>query len=239
MRAAFSCIVASGASNTASNGITAIKVCGIVTARDAEMISQMARDQLQPSVRLMLGMILWPGSRRSVDRVTAKDIATVAREAGAVPVGVFVDESTHEISVICEDAEISIAQLHGKKCRNAVQSTRPPEWLSVVDVVDVHSDGSLVEPSLPLYHRPPLWRLYDAKGGGTGRAFDWTRFDPPSDNWFLAGGLTPENVEAAITKLHPKGLDVASGVAKPDGLAKCESRLREFFLRTNSATIKP
>jgi phosphoribosylanthranilate isomerase len=81
----------------------------------------------------------------------------------------------------------------------------------------------------------PLWRLYDSKGGGSGLAFNWTQFRRPEGNWFLAGGLNPDNVFDAVRTLRPSGLDVASGVSKEDGCRKDEQRLRDFLQNVRRA----
>ena len=49
-------------------------------------------------------------------------------------------------------------------------------------------------------------------GRGTGRSFDWTLLEGFSRPYFLAGGLTPENLDMAIKALHPWGVDLSSGV---------------------------
>lgn len=49
----------------------------------------------------MIGLILWPKSKRSVDLANAKEIAAATKEAGAVPVGVFVDEDTDQVNFCC------------------------------------------------------------------------------------------------------------------------------------------
>lgn len=203
-------------------------MCGIVSEHDAIMTTRIFREEMPDQVKLMLGMIVWPGSKRSVSRSTARAITKVALGSSATPIGVFVDESSDEIACACNEIGLSIAQLHGTDCRRAVLSSPLPRTIGVVDVVDVAFDGS--------YTRDPafanlgsLWTLYDAKGGGTGRAFDWSQFSPPDSEWFLAGGLNPENVVGAVRALRPSGLDVASGVASTDGCTKDEQRLRNFF----------
>ena len=64
-----------------------------------------------------VGMIMWPKAKRSVSDETAAEIARVAKEHGAQPVGVFVDEDAVTIQQRCQAAGISIAQLHGDPCR--------------------------------------------------------------------------------------------------------------------------
>jgi phosphoribosylanthranilate isomerase len=214
--------------------LRAVKVCGVVTASDANMVARVIREEMPPNVHLLLGMIVWPGSRRSVNRQTARDIAEAALEADATPVGVFVDETATEIAAACKEIGLDIAQLHGSKCRSSVLETALPSSLSVIDVIDVSADGSFVAP-VEGASGGALWQLYDAKGGGTGQVFNWARFVPPTGDWFLAGGLNPENIADAVHVLRPTGLDVASGVAKADGCAKDEQRLRLFLSRAWAA----
>lgn len=217
--------------------LTGVKVCGIVSEQDASMVTRVFREEMPRSVQLLLGMIIWPGSKRSVDQLSARAIAKVALAAGATPVGVFVDEDSESISHACRDIGITVAQLHGPKCREAVVADPLPSDISVVDVVDVLQDGTFVDPNdLPGGQLRASWRLYDAKGGGTGRAFDWAQFVPPPGDWFLAGGLDPANVGEAVRVLRPSGLDVASGVAGPDGCGKDEQRLRDFLRAASSSS---
>lgn len=74
--------------------------------------------------------------------------------------------------------------------------------------------------------------------GGTGRTHDWSlsreireAIDVPL---FLAGGLRPENVAAAIREVQPFGIDVCSGL-RTDG-ALDRRKLQEFFLHVRSAS---
>jgi phosphoribosylanthranilate isomerase len=214
--------------------VDTVKVCGVVSPSDASMIARVFREEMPGTTKLMLGMIIWPGSKRSVDRLTARGIVKVAVDSGATPVGVFVDETTDEIVSACSAVGLSIAQLHGPACRAAVRDKPLPLSIGVVDVIDVLPDGSLANEACE-HKLEALWTLYDAKGGGTGRTFDWQSFPVPSGNWFLAGGLAPENVGDAVRILQPFGLDVASGVADADGCSKSEKRLREFVRQVSAA----
>jgi phosphoribosylanthranilate isomerase len=55
--------------------------------------------------------------------------------------------------------------------------------------------------------------------GGTGKTLDWKTLQQfnPKCPWFLAGGLTPDNVLDALTKLQPHGIDLSSGVERSPG----------------------
>lgn len=227
--------VRGGVQNVVSNrnSLRAVKVCGITSARDAELVASIARSELPSHIHLLLGMLLWKGSRRSVTPDEAKAIASIANDAGATSVGVFVDEDIPTISSICASCNISVAQLHGPLSRTHWRnaSTVSLPW---IDVRDVSPDGFVSTATERVMENDlypsPIWTIFDAKGGGTGQPFDWTKFTPPSsDSWMLAGGLCPENVAEAIHSLRPVGLDVATGVAGPDKLQKDRHRVRQFL----------
>ena len=78
---------------------------------------------------------------------------------------------------------------------------------------------------------PCEYLLLDAyrKGspGGNGETFDWKIIPPLEKPWFLAGGLSPENVEQAIKICRPFGVDVSSGVEIQG--KKSQQRIREFI----------
>lgn len=73
-----------------------VKMCGITCPRDAELAAEAGAN--------LLGMIMWPHSKRSVSLEVAKEISKVARECGAEPVGVFVDD---DLNTIVQAADIS------------------------------------------------------------------------------------------------------------------------------------
>ena len=76
--------------------------------------------------------------------------------------------------------------------------------------------------------------------GGTGVAFDWGKAretifnDQGRTRLVVAGGLSPANVEQAITTLRPWGVDVVSGVEAAPG-RKDPTKVREFVTRARAA----
>ncbi|MCS6910083.1 MAG: phosphoribosylanthranilate isomerase [Anaerolineales bacterium] len=65
--------------------------------------------------------------------------------------------------------------------------------------------------------------------GGTAHTTDWIAARQLAQRYplFLAGGLTPGNVTAAIAQVQPGGLDVASGVERAPG-KKDHAKMRVF-----------
>jgi phosphoribosylanthranilate isomerase len=78
------------------------------------------------------------------------------------------------------------------------------------------------------------------KHGGTGRTIDWTAAAQVAARRrvVLAGGLTPENVGAAIARVQPFGIDVSSGVERAPGV-KEHGRLRALFEAIHAQDLTP
>jgi phosphoribosylanthranilate isomerase len=82
-----------------------------------------------------------------------------------------------------------------------------------------------------------LDRYVEGIQGGTGVGFDWdvaASLTQAGHPFLLAGGLTPENVSKAITKVHPWGVDVSSGV-ETNGV-KDHAKIRDFMHKARAAS---
>jgi phosphoribosylanthranilate isomerase len=202
-----------------------VKFCGITDIDDAA-----------EAVRLgawAIGLIHFHGSPRDVDRGVAAEIAAAFRRKCEV-VGVFVNPTLDEVAQAVENENLTMVQLNGAEgesfCAEAKRRTgvKVAKAVHVASAADVHGAES---------YRTDF-HLFDrrAKGawGGTGESFDWEllrdhRSEVPA---ILAGGLSPENVAAAIEITRPYAVDVASGVEIEPG-RKDHAAMAAFFAAAN------
>jgi phosphoribosylanthranilate isomerase len=201
--------------------MTRIKICGITNEDDALFCAECGAD--------FLGFIFVPGSPRYIAPEKASAITTRLRESGHAPkiVGVFHDASADYIREIGNVAGLDLAQLHGNESDDDICA------LGIPAIKTLHVAGTL-----PDTHAAPTagWLLFDTyderRAGGTGKRFDWSLLSlyDRSKPFFLSGGLTPDNVVAAISMVRPDAIDVASGVEASPGV-KDQSKVARLFER--------
>lgn len=179
----------------------AVKVCGVREAASARACAASGAD--------LAGLNFWPRSRRCVTPGAARGL--VAALGTVTPVGVFRDQTVDEVRAVAEAVGLGWVQLHGGEppadCA-ALRATglRVIKALPVRDAADLDACAAFAEVADLL--------LLDAPTPGGGRPFDHgalrgARLPLP---FLLAGGLTPENVGAAVARVRPHGVDAASGV---------------------------
>ncbi|XP_072998835.1 N-(5'-phosphoribosyl)anthranilate isomerase 1, chloroplastic-like [Typha latifolia] len=205
-----------------------VKMCGITSAKDAEIAAEAGAN--------LIGMILWPKSKRSVSLPVAKEISKAARDCGAEPVGVFVDDEADTILRASDASNIEFVQLHGDGSRSSL-----PILLQQSRIIYVlHADeyGNLLNNISDEESSLVDWVLVDSAKGGSGKGFDWQRFQLPSVRskygWMLAGGLHADNVCEAVITLKPDGVDVSSGICGSDGIQKDPKRISSFMSNVKS-----
>lgn len=203
-----------------------VKICGITNEADAAAAVEAGADAL--------GFIFYVGSPRFVRPERVAGIVA-SLPPFVTPVGVFVDASRDEIRRIAGEAGIKTVQLHGQESPDLCASLS----LQTVKAFRVKDEHSLGE--LPRYQVAAF--LLDSwvpgQHGGTGAAFNWelaVRAKDFGTPIILAGGLTPENVDEAVARVAPYGLDVSSGVETAPG-QKDHAKVREFVSRAKGRRL--
>lgn len=208
-----------------------IKICG-VRARDHALTAVDAGAD-------MLGLVFAP-SRRQITVEDAASIAEAARFAARgrgraiTLIGVFVNETVERIRDIASFCGLDGVQLSGDEPVIYADALAP-----LLVIKAVRFDDSAQERAWLIHDQAHVQLLVDARVpgnyGGAGVVADWERAAELA-RWrslMLAGGLTPENVADAITRVHPWGVDVSSGV-ESNGV-KDHGKIRAFIAAARAA----
>lgn len=193
--------------------MTKIKLCGLKRPQDIQ-----AANELLPAY---IGFVFAPKSRRYVHPDRAEELRRMLNP-GIIPVGVFVNETPETVAALLDRGIIDIAQLHGKEDAAYIRRLRQLTQKPLIQAfrVDTPADVAAAQASTADYV------LLDSGAGGTGTCFDWSLLQDIQRPYFLAGGLTPENVGGAVATLHPYAVDVSSGI-ETDG-AKDKEKMTQF-----------
>lgn len=177
-----------------------IKICGLTRAADIAAVNEARPDYIG---------FVFAGSKR---RVTPQQ-ATVLRHGlapGIVPVGVFVNAQAEEIARLCRAGVIEAVQLHGDEDEAYIRTLRAYTGAPIIKAVRV--GARVPEEALASSADYLLFdKLSERAYGGLGEAFDWSLLAGVGRPFFLAGGITLENVFEAAKSL-PHCIDVSSGV---------------------------
>lgn len=194
----------------------AIKICGLRRLEDAAAVN---------AAQAQYAGFVFAESRRQLTAAQARQLRQALSPA-IQTVGVFVDAAPEDIAAICGQKLIDLIQLHGHEDAAYIERLRRLTEVPVIKAVPVRS----VEDVLQAQRLDCDYLLLDTYcpgvAGGSGRQFDYRQIPPLEKPFFLAGGLTPENVQAAIEQVRPYAVDVSSGV-EIDG-RKSFARILQF-----------
>ena len=205
-----------------------VKICGITNWTDAKRAVDEGAD--------FLGFNFYPLSPRYVDPAKARPIAR-RLPRGIVTVGVFVNQREAVILEIARALGLGYLQLHGDESPDIV--SRLGRTVSVIKAFQVNPPFRAAR----LVAFPASAFLLDgfsrSRRGGTGNPFEWriARYAKRYGRIFLAGGLRPDNVAAAIRTVRPYAVDICSGVEKAPG-RKDPSRIRDLMQAVRSTGAK-
>ena len=182
-----------------------VKICGITTVEDAESVAHSGAD--------FLGFI-FAASRRRVDPGQARRIIRHLN-GKRQSVGVFMDQPAGYVNRTASYCGLDYVQLHGKETPCYCSSMERP----VIKRIDISSISENDITSMVEKYRESadIFPLFDP-GAQKSRSFDWSLVSQQDYPYFLAGGLTPENVVTAVAVSGTGYIDVCSGVEKEPGL---------------------
>jgi phosphoribosylanthranilate isomerase len=201
--------------------MTVVKICGITNLDDAVAAVAAGADAL--------GFNFYKPSPRYITPQHAREIVEQLPDS-VLKVGVFVnEESPDAVRSIANEAGVRALQLHGDEtptyCRELAADYYVIKTFAVSDAFDVQTAKAYEVEAIMLDTKHNHLR------GGTGQVFDWSvaqhaRHTIPK--LFLAGGLSPENIENAIKTVRPYAVDACSALEDRPGKKNGE-RMRVFI----------
>lgn len=177
--------------------MTKIKICGLQRIEDIEAVNKSRADYAG---------FIFANSRRKVEREQARILSHSLAE-GILSVGVFVNQNLEDIIYLLDNKIIDIAQLHGQETEEDISWLKERTECQIIKAVSVKNKESIL-----LWQKSKVdYLLLDQGNGGSGKVFDWNLLEHCRRPFFLAGGISFENVNAAL-KIKPYAIDVSSGV---------------------------
>jgi len=206
--------------------MTRVKICGITRVEDMLAAAQYGADAI--------GLVFYPGSPRHVS------ISQAAMIMRALPpfitsVGLFVNAEAQAINAILQDLPLALLQFHGEEPASFCRQFKRPYLKAVrvkpsLDLLQYAADYPDAQGLL-------LDTYVDGIAGGTGQTFDWDLIPAGLPlPVILSGGLTPDNVAAAIKHVQPWAVDVSSGVEAAKGI-KDAAKIAAFMRGVKNGNV--
>lgn len=206
-----------------------IKICGLKTAEDVNCAVEAGAN--------FVGFVFFEASPRNISLTEATKLRKLL-PADVAAVAVTVNAEDDLLSALFKNLQPDFVQMHGNESPARVKEVQSQFGCGIIKALSIDEPQQFDATSA----YDVDYFLFDAKPmeqdlpGGLGKSFDWSLLshyhgDQP---WFLAGGLTPENVAEAILKTGARAIDVSSGVEKAPGI-KDPTRITKFIENAHKA----
>ena len=202
---------------------TRVKICGLTRRQDAEFAIKSGADAI--------GLVFYQPSQRAVTIAQAAAITAQLPPFVSV-VGLFVNASAATVRETLQQVPLSLLQFHGDETSAFCEQFDMP----YIKAVRMQKTADLIEAEKRFTGASALLLdsyLQDVPGG-TGQTFDWSMITAVNKPLILAGGLTTENVAAAIRQIAPYAVDVSGGVEESKGL-KSNNKISAFMREVANA----
>ncbi len=202
-----------------------VKICGITNLEDATHAVRCGADAVGFNFYQFSPRFIKPENAAEITRQLPEHISKI---------GVFVDAKRKYVHDVIATAKLSAVQLHGNEGPDDLIDYE----VSAIKVFHVTKDFD-VEVMRNYVVDAFLLDTYQ-KGvyGGTGQTFDWHVAVKAKEygRIIVSGGLTPDNIEAAVRFVQPYGVDVSSGIEVRPG-KKDPNKVRAFIARAKSIPL--
>jgi phosphoribosylanthranilate isomerase len=173
-----------------------VKICGLSREEDISYVNM-----YQPQY---IGFVFAPSKRQ----ITLEQAITLKKllSPNILAVGVFVNEDIEKVVEIVESGCIDLIQLHGQEDKTYIQTIKDRCDTKLIKAINVvtKEDVKDIDYDVDYY-------LLDGASSGSGQVFDWKDIKEVNKPYFLAGGISLENIGEAL-QVSSYGIDISSGV---------------------------
>lgn len=178
--------------------MTKIKICGLSRECDIDYANRILPE--------FIGFVFYKGSKRYVTPENAAELKS-RLDYRIAAVGVFVDEDPETIAGLVKSETIDMIQLHGSEDSKYIARLRELTECPIMQAFRVESAEDISRAAVS----EADFILLDS-GAGSGKLFDHALIKDLSRPYFLAGGITPDNVKDVIKKFAPYAVDASSSM---------------------------
>ena len=176
-----------------------IKLCGMTRAIDIEMTNQAQSE--------FCGFIINVAkSKRTITPQQQAELVSLL-DPSIFAIGVLVDEPLTSAIALAESGHFDALQLHGHEDAAYLKELKRHSSVPLIQAFQMN--GAFDRTRLSSSMADMI--LLDS-GSGSGKTFDWESIPQGTRPFFLAGGLTPDNIAQAIAQVNPWGVDLSSGL---------------------------
>ena len=192
-----------------------IKICGLKRLEDIEIANRYRPDYIG---------FVFAQSKRQVTHDLARRLKDNL-DPDITAVGVFVDSTAEEILELYDDGTIDMVQLHGSDSEEFILNLKEKTncKLKIIKAIEMYDGIDITE-----YDDSNADYLLFESGRGSGKTFDWNLIRKNlKKDFFIAGGLTSQNINEAIDQFNPYAVDLSSSL-EVNGF-KDENKIREIM----------
>ena len=188
--------------------MTKVKICGLSTVETVETAVLAGADYIG---------FVFAESKRQVSLEQAQELAKRVTGKSKI-VGVFVSPSLEDLEQAIGQVSLDMVQIHGTFDEALIPLISVP----VIRAIQLSDQEAQVSSQAD-------YLLFDAPVAGSGQTFDWDLLKDQKiqQDFFIAGGLTVDNVRQARETFQPYAVDVSSGV-ETDGRKDIE-KIKAFI----------
>lgn len=197
--------------------MTKIKICGLTRLVDIGFVNKYKPDYI--------GFVFAKSKRHITDEKAFELKQNLNKEI--LTIGVFVNDSIAHIADLVNKNVIDVIQLHGDENKEYIDELKNKVSVPIIKAVRVQTKEQIMKANKLGADNLLLDTYVKGSYGGSGKEFNLNLLPKESNNFFLAGGVTCENVENMIKTASPYCIDVSSGV-ETDGV-KDEEKIKKII----------